>query len=62
MRARGRGMTWWARTAQKSGSRRAGLIVVSVKDVSHGFGKKFGSSPVWNSEEQQRQRRCGTKL
>ena len=21
MRARGRGMTWWARTAQKSGSR-----------------------------------------
>ena len=30
MRARGRGMTWWARTAQKSGSRLLPNVAVPV--------------------------------
>ena len=49
MRARGRGMTWWARTAQKSGSRLLPNAAVPVwlssafKERTMVPDRKFGS-------------------
>ena len=53
MRARGRGMTWWARTAQKSGSRLLPNAAVPVWLSSalrtSAMAQKFGSGTgkVW---------------
>ena len=54
MRAWGRGVMWWARTAQKSGSRLLPnaavpvwfVVVVSLQGAGHGDGKHW---PIWST-------------
>jgi len=60
MRARGRGMTWWARTAQKSGSRLLPNAAVGVwlrkvfKKRAMAPGENLApEAPCLNSEEAQ---------